>query len=160
MERSELEAAFEDYCTRVAAIRSSGDWSGFADLFTEDCTYREHAFGTFHGREEVRAWVMKTMGAFPGGLMTGFPMAWAVFDPPTGRVICEVRNLMPDPGDGSTLEASNITILTYGHDGLWSSEEDVYNPMLFAQLGVDWARKAAEHGNETPESARFLAKFG
>ena len=30
--------------------------------------------------------------------MPTFPMAWSVVDEPTGRIICEVRNPMPDPG--------------------------------------------------------------
>ena len=109
-----------------------------------DASYEEHAYGTFSGREEIRSWVLETMTAFPGNTMSSFPIAWHVVDAPTSRVICEVRNLMPDPGDGSVHEASNLTILTYGGDGLWSREEDVYNPMRFAQMSVRWARVAAE----------------
>ena len=81
--------------------------------------YVEHAFGTFRGRDEIRAWSVPTMTTFPGGVMTGFPLAWQVVDAPTSRLICEVRNLMPDPGDGSQLEESNLTIMTYAGDGLF-----------------------------------------
>ena len=31
---------------------------------------------------------------------------------------------MRDPGDGTIITATNITILTYAGDGLWSREED------------------------------------
>ena len=75
------------------------------------------------------------MTEFPGNTMSSFPTAWHVVDAPTNRVICEVRNLMPDPGDGSVHEASNLTILTYGGDGLWSREEDIYNPVAPDPLG-------------------------
>ena len=96
------------------------------------------------------------MTAFPGNTMTSFPIAWHVVDAPTKRVICEVRNLMPDPGDGSVHEASNLTILTYGGDGLWSREEDVYNPMRFAQDVRAVGRVAAEHGRLSAEEAESL----
>ena len=156
---AEIEQAFADYQSAVAGIVASGDWASFADLFTEDATYEEHAFGTFTGREEIRTWVVDTMTSFPGNTMSSFPIAWHVVDEPTQRVICEVRNLMPDPGDGSVHEASNLTILTYGEDGLWSCEEDVYNPMRFAQMSVGWAKVAHEHGRLSDEGQTFLARL-
>ncbi len=156
----EIEDAFEAYQETVAGIAASGEWGRFADLFTEDATYEEHAFGSFRGREAIREWVLATMTAFPGNTMTSFPMAWQVLDLPTRRVVCEVRNLMPDPGDGSVHEASNITILTYGGDGLWSREEDVYNPMRFAQMAVGWCRVASRHGRLSDEGRSFLEKLG
>src|SRR5689334_1871073 len=157
---AELEQAFADYQAAVTGIVASGDWSSFADLFTEDATYEEHAFGSFVGREAIRAWVVETMTSFPGNTMSSFPMAWRVVDAPTRRVICEVRNLMPDPGDGSVHEASNLTILTYGGDGLWSREEDVYNPMRFAQMSVGWAEVAAAHGRLSEDGRAFLSRMG
>ncbi len=158
--RAEIEQAFAGYQAAVADIAASGDWAGFADLFTEEATYEEHAFGSFTGREAIRSWVVRTMGAFPGNTMTSFPIAWHVVDEPTRRVICEVRNLMPDPGDGSVHEASNLTILTYAGDGLWSREEDVYNPMRFAEMAVAWARVAREHGLLSEAGAAFLERLG
>ena len=153
---SEIEEAFTAYQDTVAGIAASGEWERFADLFTEDATYEEHAFGTFAGRDAIRDWAVRTMTSFPGNTMTSFPMAWHVLDLPTQRVICEVRNLMPDPGDGSVHEASNLTILTYGGGGLWSREEDVYNPMRFAQMASGWARVAATHGRLSSEGQQFL----
>jgi hypothetical protein len=159
-DRDEIERAFGDYQTTVSGIASSGDWASFADLFTEDATYEEHAFGSFIGREAIRAWVVDTMTAFPGNTMTSFPIAWHVVDEPTGRVICEVRNLMPDPGDGTAHEASNLTILTYAGDGLWSCEEDVYNPMRFARMAVEWAEVAQAHGRLSEDGQQFLRRMG
>ena len=59
--RAEIERAFADYQAAVTGIVDSGDWASFADLFTEDATYEEHAFGTFTGREAIRSWVVETM---------------------------------------------------------------------------------------------------
>ena len=97
----EITEAYAAMHARVQGYVATGDWDGFADNFTEDAEYVEHAFGTFRGRDEIRAWSVRTMTTFPGGIMTGFPLAWQVVDAPTSRLICEVRNLMPDPGDGS-----------------------------------------------------------
>jgi hypothetical protein len=155
-----IEDGFADYQATVAAITETGDWGRFADLFTQDATYEEHALGTFTGREAIRAWAISTMTSFPGDTMTSFPIAWHVVDAPTERVICEVRNLMPDPGDGSAHEASNLTILTYAGDGLWSREEDVYNPTRFATMTVTWARVAHQHGRLSEAGQAFLSRFG
>ena len=156
---AEIEQAFRDYQAAVQRIADTGDWPDFADLFTEDATYEEHAFGSFTGREAIRSWVVRTMTSFPGNTMTSFPIAWHVVDEATSRVICEVRNLMPDPGDGSQHEASNLTILTYAGDGLWSREEDVYNPMRFARMSAGWAEVARRHGRLSEEGQAFLAQF-
>lgn len=155
---TELLAAFEAHLKQVEQIRARHDWEQFAMRFTPDVEYVEHAFGTFHGREEVAAWAAKTMGVFPGRVMTEFPPAWVVADPPTSRIICELRNLMPDPGDGSALEVSNITILTYAGDGLWSRAEDIYNPRHFAVMATDWARRAHAAGNLPDDAAPFVSE--
>lgn len=157
MNESVLKAAFDRYAATVEEIRKSGDWSAFADMFTEDATYSEHAYGDFTGREEIRQWVVKTMTSFPATEMIGFPPAWFVLDPPTNRVICDIRNIMRDPGDGSVHEASNITILTFDDDGNLIHEEDIYNPQKFADMTRDWCQVAAAHGNLSDIGHKMLA---
>src|SRR5690348_2670802 len=109
----EITAAYAAFHERVEDCRATGDWSGYAELFTDDAVYIEHAMGTFHGREQIRTWVMRTMTAYPGRVMTSFPVAWQIVDPATARLVCEVHNPMPDPGDGTMLDEPNITIMTY-----------------------------------------------
>lgn len=116
-----------------------------------DATYEEYAYGTFRGREEIRAWVVDTMSCFPGDTMSSFPMAWHVVDASSKPGDLRVRNLMPDPGDGSAHEVSNLAILTYAGQGLWSREEDVYKPMRFATMSRRWARSALENGRLSVE---------
>lgn len=156
----EIAEAYAALHREVQGYADSGDWTGFADHFTVDAVYVEHAFGTFRGREEIRDWSVRTMTSFPGSVMTGFPLAWQVVDAPTSRLICEVRNLMPDPGDGSAWEESNLTIMTYAGDGLFSREEDVYNPLRFARLAVRWGRVAERHGRLSEEGRAYLAQHG
>ena len=156
----EITEAYAALHRSVSGYAESGQWGDFATHFTADAEYVEHAFGTFRGHEEIRAWSVKTMTTFPGRVMTGFPLAWQVVDAPTSRLICEVRNLMPDPGDGSVHEESNLTIMTYAGGGLFSREEDIYNPMRFASMTVRWARIAAAHGRLDADGEQYLATYG
>ncbi len=157
---AEIAEAYAAFHEQVEGFVATGDWSGYADLFTEDATYVEHAMGTFTGREEIRAWAVRTMTSYPGRVMTGFPLSWQVVDVATDRLICEVRNPMPDPGDGTMLEEPNITIMTYAGDGLFSCEEDVYNPLRFHAMAMEWARIAAAHGNADDDVLAYLQRFG
>ena len=160
MNENVLQSGFERYVAAVEEIAASGDWARFADLFTEDATYCEHVYGDFDGREEIRPWIVKTMTTFPGSEMVGFPPEWFVFDPPTNRVIANIRNIMRDPGDDSVHEASNITILTYDDEGNLLREEDIYNPQKFADMVRDWSRVAQQHGTLSDEGRAMLAALG
>lgn len=155
----ELRVAFAQFEATVEAAARSGNWDAWVDQYTEDVVYVEHAMGTMRGREAVRAWIWKTMTAFPGSAMTGFPTLWSVIDPPTGRVICEIDNPMTDPGDGTIISATNISILTYAGEGRWRRQEDVYNPLRFAQAALRWCRKAGELGSLPPEAEAWMAKY-
>jgi hypothetical protein len=156
----EISEAYAAMHARVQEHARTGDWDDFALSFTEDAEYVEHAFGTFRGRDQIREWSVRTMTSFPGGVMTGFPLAWQVVDAPTSRLICEVRNLMPDPGDGSVHEESNLTIMTYAGDGLFCREEDIYNPLRFMKMSLWWAMVAAAHGNLSDEGRAYVEQFG
>ncbi|MGC4935349.1 nuclear transport factor 2 family protein [Gordonia sp. DT30] len=156
----ELTDAFATFQQTVAEVGVSRDWDRYAELFTTDADYIEHALGTMHGREEIRSWIWRTMTAFPGSHMTGFPALWHVVDASTARVISEVDNPMRDPGDGSLITATNITILTYAGDGLWSCEEDVYNPLEFGTAAMRWCEKAADLGTLDDSAAQWMHRIG
>jgi hypothetical protein len=47
---------------------------------------------------------------------------------------------MKDPGDGSLHRTYNWTKLQYAGDGLFSYEEDVYNPNVFADMIKGWLK--------------------
>jgi uncharacterized protein (TIGR02246 family) len=132
--REELESAFAAY----QAAGANGDWSAWADQFTEDAVYVEHHYGRFEGREAIRDWITKTMSEWPGCDMPDFPIDWYVIDEERGWIVCRVLNRMKDPGDGTVHEEGNITILHYAGDGKWSYEEDVYNPAHFATMVKGW----------------------
>lgn len=114
--RTELEDAFAGYQNTVVECTRSGDWNAFADMFTEDVVYVEHAFGTLNGREAVRKWVTRTMTEFPGHRMTEFPANWFVVDQQRGWIVCEIDNPMEirvtDPSTEPPTSRSCITPAT------------------------------------------------
>lgn len=143
--RDEIEDAFERYQRAALVAGTTGDWNGWADCFTEDATYVEHHYGTFGGREAIRRWITETMSTWPGSDMPHFPVEWHVIDEDRGWVVCQVWNRMADPGDGSLHQAYNFTLLKYAGNGLWSYEEDIYNPAAFATMIQGWTEAKARN---------------
>ena len=132
--RDELEDAFENYQATALKAATSHDWRPWADLFTEDATYVEHLYGRLGGREAIYNWIQSTMDEWPNNEMIYFPIEWYVIDEERGWVICQVWNRMADPGDGSIHQEYNFTLLKYAGNGLWSYEEDIYNPAHFGEM--------------------------
>ncbi len=158
--RAELTDAFATFEETVAGAARTRDWNAWVGHYTPDVDYIEHAAGTMKGRDEVRAWVTRTMNSFPGSHMTDFPALWSVIDEQAGRVICELDNPMRDPGDGTIISATNISIITYAGDGFWSRQEDIYNPLRFVRAAVKWCKKAQELGTLDEEAAAWMRQYG
>ena len=137
----ELEAAFAKY--NAARIESSetGDWNIWANLFTEDADYIEHAYGNLKGREAIRDWITKVMAPFPH---MEFPQDWIVIDVPNGAIVFQCQNSLAHPTDpnGERFEFPTWTRIVYAGDGLWKSEEDIYNPKRDAPRAISGWRKA------------------
>ena len=132
--RDELEEAFETYQATALKAATSHDWRPWADLFTEDATYVEHLYGRLGGREAIYNWIQSTMDEWPNNEMIYFPIEWYVIDEERGWIVCQVWNRMADPGDGSIHQEYNFTLLKYAGNGLWSYEEDIYNPAHFGEM--------------------------
>jgi hypothetical protein len=158
--RSELAAAFEKFEQTVARAAETRDWDAWVAQYTPDVDYVEHAAGTMRGREQVRAWIKQTMTTFPGSHMVAFPTLWSVIDESTGRIIMELDNPMRDPGDGSVISATNISIITYAGHGRWRRQEDIYNPLRFLKASMKWCRKAEELGTLDADAARWMQENG
>jgi hypothetical protein len=153
--RKELEKAFDSY--QVAALKGArtGDWTDWANCFTEDATYFEHHFGRFWGRDRILQWITDTMQQWPNNHMTAFPITWYSIDEDRGWIFCEVMNRMEDLGDGQIYQEPNLTILHYAGNGQFSYEEDAYNPANMGVMVGAWikARKARDSaGGDTIEA--------
>ena len=100
--RGELEEAFAAYQGRRRAAGATGDWSAWADQFTEDAAYIEHHYGTLRGPggdpglDHRRRWARS-----PATACRSSPIEWYVIDEERGWIVCQVWNRMADPGDGS-----------------------------------------------------------
>ncbi|HMC39805.1 MAG TPA: hypothetical protein VKI19_09100 [Acidimicrobiales bacterium] len=141
----EIQAAFDRYREAAAEAGRTGNWDLFVQRFTEDVDYIEHHYGRYKGREEMRGWIGPAMSGFPVDHMTSFPWNWYTIDTERGWVVGEVANIMEDPGDGQVYQAANWTRLVYAGDGLFSEEEDVYNPAEFAAMIKDWLQAWRAH---------------
>ena len=74
-----------------------------------------------HAGPRGRGLDLQVMTRFPGSHMTAFPALWSVFDDSTGGR--RTRQPDGDPGDGTIISATNISIVTYAGDGLWCRQE-------------------------------------
>ncbi|HQF95769.1 MAG TPA: nuclear transport factor 2 family protein [Microthrixaceae bacterium] len=137
--REELENAFDAY--KAAALKggTTGDWTEWANCFTEDCTYKEHLYGEIGGRAAVLAWITEVCAnTYPGNEMPHFPIEWHIIDEERGWIVCQVWNRMRDPGDGSIHQEYNFTLLKYAGSHQFSYEEDIYNPAAFGTMLAGW----------------------
>ncbi|MGW5113074.1 nuclear transport factor 2 family protein [Nocardia sp. NPDC004123] len=137
--RAELEEALHHYSRVVDRCSETGDWGPFADLFVEDVEYIEHAYGTFHHREDVRAWIIEVMKPFPH---MRFPHEWVAYDEDNDAIVVGIKNLLDHPTEeGVEFWFPNTTRLVYAGDGLFASEEDIYNPARDAARVIgEWIR--------------------
>ena len=118
--RSEIEAAYHHF----VATGDSQDWDAWADLHSEDGVWVEHHLGTFHGRETIRSEIKKVMATAPP---MEFPVEWYAND--GNSVVFYPWQVFPDTQGGSEVYRFGcVTILEYAGSGLWSYQEDLYNP--------------------------------
>jgi len=132
--REELESAFANFQRVLGEAGVSGDWSQWAELYTDDATYVEHSFGTFQGRAAIRKWIDSVMLTGTNTEMTEFPVDWSIIDEERGWIVFRIWNRMRDPGDGSVHQEANFTLLRYAGDGKFSYQEDIYNPARVAEM--------------------------
>ena len=129
--RDEIEQAFAEY-RRLGAQEEN--WPAWADLFTEDALYEEHLLGTFHGRDEIKKWIVDCMADYAA--MTVW-IEWYQIEGDT--VAFYVWNNLPDPaGEGRSFQFPNTTLLRYAGDGKFSWEADFYNPADAEKVFTSW----------------------
>jgi hypothetical protein len=90
--REELEEAWARYQEKVVEVGKTWDWASYANVFTEDATYHEHALGDMTGRDAIRDWIVSQMNIFPGSEMPVYPVPWYSIDVEKGWVFSEIMN--------------------------------------------------------------------
>ncbi|MFN8602019.1 MAG: nuclear transport factor 2 family protein [Candidatus Binatia bacterium] len=146
----ELEQAFRTYW-RTGAVAE--DWDAWANLFTEDCTYVEHWYGSIQGREAVRAWIKPVMAKFLE-IYTAYD--WHVVDPEHGRVIVYMQNRRDRPGGGAPIDFAGITLLDYAGGGLWKKEEDFWSLRGREVAMKEYEEACVKHDPEHPKRGTRL----
>jgi ketosteroid isomerase-like protein len=140
--RDEVEAEFLKYVERG----KTNDWSAWADQFTEDALYVEHVMGTFHGREEIRKWIVETMASVSG---MSFPYDWYMIE--GNRVVMYCWNIFdPLPGMTGDYRFAVATILEYAGNGQWSLEEDIYSEKEAEAVIARFITDATAAGHKVP----------
>jgi hypothetical protein len=148
----EVEAAFQEYVRRA----NINEWDYWADMFTEECLYVDHHFGTFRKRSDVAGWMTPLMATQPE--MKFIPEFHVIQG---DKVINYNWNRWPNP-DGSHepydkyVEGSDnrryryqfpcVTLNRYGGNGLFWFEEDLYSPSAYIEILTEWKAEMEKRG--------------
>lgn len=158
--RAQIEDAFTQFEATVDHAARTSDWDGWVAHYTPDVDYIEHAAGTMKGREQVRDWIRRTMTTFPGSHMTAFPTLWHVIDTERGRVICELDNPMRDPGDGTRISATNISIISYAGDGCGAVRRTSTTRCASSKPGWPGAVRRSNSAPSTTTRRAWMRQYG
>ncbi len=148
----EVEAAFFEYVRRA----NINDWDTWADMFTEECLYVDHHFGTFTRRSQVRDWMTPLMATQPE---MRFIPEWYVIK---GDLVVNYNwNRWPNPdGSHEPYDVYNngipntryryqfpcVTLNRYGGNGLFWYEEDLYSPSAYLEVLASWKQEMTSLG--------------
>ena len=128
--RTDVEEAYQQFI----AAGDLGDWNAWAELHSEDGEWVEHHLGTFVGREAIRRAILDVMKPVP---MMTFPVEWHMIE--GNRVVFYPWQVFPDPAGGSeSYRFGCVTIIDYAGSGLWSRQEDIYNPREVDEVVKRW----------------------
>jgi hypothetical protein len=116
-ERSEVDAAFRHYFMTGPVLE---DWIAWSNLFTDDATYTDHFYGTFHGPAEIQKFLESTMSYAP---QVYSALVWYNLDGNQVVYKCMNRADNPEPG-GAPIEFPSLQIIEYAGNGKFLSEED------------------------------------
>jgi hypothetical protein len=137
--REELAAAHDHLIALSVAAQGNGQWDDYCELFTENALYIEHFLGIYHGRDEIKQWLIPAMTAWP---QMRFPVQWRTFDEEEGLVVFAVGNDMPDVDGNGPYSVPSWTLLQYAGNNQWSREEDIYNPDAMLKMLSRWCDAA------------------
>ena len=74
------------------------------------------------------------------------------FEVERGWVVCEFRNRMRDPGDGSVHEVYNYAKLHYAGNGRFNYQRDAYDWSHVGPMLERWGKARAQHEDQAGEA--------
>ncbi len=122
--RKEVEKAVEElHAMRDKASAGEIGWEAMVDMFTDDATYIDPAWGRYQGRENIYRFMRDSMQGLKDWK---FPTDWYLIE--GHRVISRFRNRLPGRrADGTYYDVPGVSIIEYAGNGKFSFEEDVIN---------------------------------
>ena len=126
--RDELEREWARYQQVALECGPAIDWDPFCDLYTEHAVMVIPGGMRIGGRDAMKHWYREAFSAEPLKYLWYYPVEWYMIDEDRGWVSCQFWCRMADPGDGSIHEFKCFSLLKYAGDGLWSFEEDLWDP--------------------------------
>ena len=138
--RDEVEEAFRHYYLTGPVAE---DWTAWSQLFTDDATYSDHYWGTFHGPAEIERFLDVTMSEVPGVYT---PMMWYCID--GDRVVWKGMNWADNPTGGDKVGFETLQLLTYAGGGKFSSEEDWWVMFEMQRFGRYYAENCEKFNAE------------
>jgi hypothetical protein len=141
--RAEIEREWERYKQVALECGPAENWDPFCDLYTEHAVMVIAGGIKIGGREAMKRWYRAAFSEEPFKYLYYYPVPWAIIDEYRGYVACEFQMRMADPGDGSVHESSCFSILHYAGNGLWSYEEDKYDPAELEAMIAGWVEAKA-----------------
>jgi hypothetical protein len=150
--KPEIEGAFDALVEAGDRSFLTGDFTPWLACFTDDVVYSERGNGIAGwnrratGIAEVRQWIENLRSQHLQQHVLFRPVPWRIVDVGRGWVVCEWRNRMRDPGDGSIHEARAYGRLFYAGGGKWRFVEEIYNSTARHMVMAAWqdARRSAE----------------
>ena len=151
--RDEVEAAVAQYlAVRERMDRGEGGWDEMADLFTDDATYIDPAWGLIEGNDAIRAFMSESMAGLEDWL---FPIEWVAID--GDHVVVKWTQRLPGQrADGSHYDNSGVSLLTYAGGGRFSRSEDHLNMLHVYEVIGESGWRPGKGFNSPPEHPRRL----
>jgi ketosteroid isomerase-like protein len=144
------QEAVESYRRYVAqreqCVAGKAPWSTIGEWFTEDAVFIDPAFGRVEGRDEIAAFMDRSMVGFEGW---SFPEEWTMVD--GDRLVTFWWNRLAGMrADGTAYQAPAFSVLHYAGDGLFDYELDLMNIAEVGELLAEsgWQPRA---GMSVPE---------
>jgi ketosteroid isomerase-like protein len=147
--RTEIEAAIERYLeVRSDAEEGRSGWDALDQLFTDDATFIDPAWGRVTGIDALRHFWRESMQGLDDWR---FPNLWSTID--GDQVVLRWTNRLPGQReDGSFYEVPGVSLMTYAGDGRFSYEEDIINMAHLGEVLAESGYRFADNMNPPPRN--------
>lgn len=147
--RDEIEAAVERYLQiRSDAEEGRGGWDALDEMFTDDATFIDPAWGRVTGIENLRMFWRESMAGLDDWR---FPHLGTVVD--GDQVVLRWTNRLPGRrADGSAYDVPGVSLMAYAGGGKFSHEEDVMNMVHLFEVITESGYQFADDMNQPPRN--------